>query len=406
MKVHGSISPAGRPPVAPGSSRLGDAGPCRCHRRSLNRRSQMRRRAAPFHKERCARPVFRRVRRRVWQSFNSASPVSPLGVTGFVMSRLSGFQHRPFVCWGSVSYNRGMGPLRRHFRSIPSVALVLTAFALFHWPASVARAQTPITGWAWSETIGWISLNCSNRSTCASVDYGLVTQPDGIITGYGWSENIGWISANAADLAGCPSGPCEAREAADGTFSGWLRALSYGGGWGGFIKLSGSGYGVARRQVAPYRTTGWAWSDLVLGWLKFSPEYPCAGTAGNYCEGLDRKSRTEQCVETTIETCGYDCQPANCIPPPPPTSSLPSGAVITATPRIVRYGTSSVINWNVSGATSCSVTGNGNSWTGLAGPRTSNPITKKVKYSLSCNGSGGTLTGSVDVAPASVFQEF
>lgn len=285
------------------------------------------------------------------------------------------------------------------------VALISAAIAVSA-TSEFASAETIIAGWGWSDNIGWISLNCADRGICAAVPYGLSVANDGTITGYAWSENIGWVSAQASDLVGCPSSPCGTRQYSDGSLSGWLRALANGDGWNGYISLSGPGYGVGRRQQVPFRTFGWAWSDMVIGWIKLSPEYPCASTAGNFCVGFLRKSRTETCVESTIETCNYDCQPANCIPPPPPTSSLLGSVVITATPRLVRPGESSVIDWNVTGATTCNVSGNGNTWTIRAGPQISNPVTKKVKYVLSCSGPGGSLTGSVDVAPTAKFQEF
>src|SRR5712691_11367984 len=68
------------------------------------------------------------------------------------------------------------------------------------------------------------------------------------ISGYAWSDNVGWVSANASDLSGCPESPCSAR-LQEGELRGWLKALSangsQNGGWDGFISLSGPGYGVS-----------------------------------------------------------------------------------------------------------------------------------------------------------------
>jgi hypothetical protein len=132
-----------------------------------------------------------------------------------------------------------------------------------------------VSGWAWSENIGWISFNstncqgsanclcpslggagcpnpsypCSNSSCADLKTYGVIIDPStGDFSGHAWSENIGWISFNSADLAGCPSGTCKARldttptgSVCDGTgvICGWARALSYGGGWDGWIRLRG-----------------------------------------------------------------------------------------------------------------------------------------------------------------------
>ena len=50
------------------------------------------------------------------------------------------------------------------------------------------------TGYAWGENIGWISLNCSNTSSCATVDYKVSNTVSGNLGGYAWSENAGWIN--------------------------------------------------------------------------------------------------------------------------------------------------------------------------------------------------------------------
>src|SRR5690606_12033986 len=59
-----------------------------------------------------------------------------------------------------------------------------------------------LSGYAWSDNIGWISMNGSG--------YGISVSGSGTLSGYAWSDNIGWISANSADLSGCPSGSCSA----------------------------------------------------------------------------------------------------------------------------------------------------------------------------------------------------
>lgn len=58
----------------------------------------------------------------------------------------------------------------------------------------VSIADTALTGYVWGENIGWISLNCSNDSTCGTVDYGVINDNNGNLSGYAWSENIGWIN--------------------------------------------------------------------------------------------------------------------------------------------------------------------------------------------------------------------
>jgi len=65
------------------------------------------------------------------------------------------------------------------------------------------RREPQLFGWAWTETIGWISMNCFDveGDYCADDhDYGVsVNQSTGKLQGYAWSENVGWISFNPAE---------------------------------------------------------------------------------------------------------------------------------------------------------------------------------------------------------------
>ncbi len=152
-----------------------------------------------------------------------------------------------------------------------------------------------VWGWAWSENIGWISFN--NISGGGAIDYGVNIDGAGLFSGYAWSENIGWISFEPADVnvAGCPDSPADCQADLDlstGEVSGWARALSYGGGWDGWIKLSGSwtdGVSVISNSSPPPASVfeGWAWGDVVVGWISFN----CSNTAGA-CVTSDYKVMT------------------------------------------------------------------------------------------------------------------
>ena len=153
--------------------------------------------------------------------------------------------------------------------------------------AEAVSVSGPVSGWAWSETIGWVSFSCTNDSSCGTSNYGVsVSAATGDFSGYAWSENIGWI--NLAPLSGYPSVPNHgARLEADDTVTGWARACagtvngdctgaSRTDGWNGWVKLSkdtsdsGASYGVT---VAP--ATGvfssYAWGSDVVGWIDFAP---------------------------------------------------------------------------------------------------------------------------------------
>jgi hypothetical protein len=54
-----------------------------------------------------------------------------------------------------------------------------------------------LSGWAWSENYGWISFNCSTDNSCLDSNYkATVNQTTGDFNGYAWSQNLGWISFN------------------------------------------------------------------------------------------------------------------------------------------------------------------------------------------------------------------
>ncbi len=57
-------------------------------------------------------------------------------------------------------------------------------------------ASTELTGYAYGENTGWISLNCLNDTSCATVNYGVVNDGQGNLSGYAWSQSAGWINFN------------------------------------------------------------------------------------------------------------------------------------------------------------------------------------------------------------------
>lgn len=161
-------------------------------------------------------------------------------------------------------------------------------------PKAEAAAAHNIFGFAWSENIGWVSfnsLNCDidgngfidtnamvlgcggNNTTDQVFDYGVNLDASNNLSGYAWSSNIGWISFQLSDVASCPSGGICQPRLSGSNFFGWARALSYGGGWDGWIKLrkdptdAGENYGVS---LSGADFNGFAWGSDVVGWLSFN----------------------------------------------------------------------------------------------------------------------------------------
>jgi len=150
-----------------------------------------------------------------------------------------------------------------------TLLFLLTGFLVFEAFHVVAESDDNVTGFAWSENIGWISLNCDNlelsQPRCQSSDYGVHIDASGDFSGYAWSENIGWI-----DFA--PSGPYPENpqysvrvDTADGQVTGWVRALVSGGGWDGWIKMYNTAINTGTGDFS-----GWAWGSDVTGWIHFA----------------------------------------------------------------------------------------------------------------------------------------
>lgn len=68
----------------------------------------------------------------------------------------------------------------------------------------VTRSGSSLSGWAWNDAIGWISLNCNDNNTCASSNY-QVSVSGGEFSGWAWNDVIGWISFNCSGTGTCGS---------------------------------------------------------------------------------------------------------------------------------------------------------------------------------------------------------
>lgn len=108
-----------------------------------------------------------------------------------------------------------------------------------------------VIGWAWSENIGWISMNCYNdfdgdgdlethitNPNCVNSNYGVnIDTISGPVAGEAWSENIGWIQF---DVSGpYPAAPNNSvrYNPANKELSGWAKILNLSD--NGWMKLQG-----------------------------------------------------------------------------------------------------------------------------------------------------------------------
>ncbi|MDZ4226935.1 MAG: hypothetical protein U1D26_00485 [Patescibacteria group bacterium] len=304
---------------------------------------------------------------------------------------------------------------------LPYAVLVITALI---WAGSLAispqtassASDTPITGYGWSDTIGWVSFNCADLGTCGSVSYGMSIATNGDISGYAWSEAIGWVQAYESP-SGCPQAPCAAK-LTGGSMRGWFKALAGGslvsGGWDGWISLSGSGYGPSIISGGGFDS--YAWGSDVVGWIDFSqvrtdfapcnPSYSCTDPQHiQYTSPLCQTSAYATCTSPAFCVEGS----AVCLYPPP--VFIQSGGGLTghlqATPQITPAGLPVIVTWNVDNVSDCTVSGdNGDGWSGTSGSHSSSPILQQTIYTLNCAPlDGSTLNESVIVNVLPIFQE-
>ena len=157
--------------------------------------------------------------------------------------------------------------------------VIFLFFGFFIAGEVTAGATDNVSGWSWSENIGWISFNCNNSELPAprcTNDYGVNINPStGNFSGYAWSENIGWIDFAPAgpypttpNYSACLDFP-GAGQTCDGVgdykVSGWAKVLSNNS----WIKLKDGNYGVSW-NTSTQEMEGWAWSDTDVGWISFN----------------------------------------------------------------------------------------------------------------------------------------
>ena len=264
------------------------------------------------------------------------------------------------------------------------------------------RAQTSsaLTGYAWSDTVGWISFSGTSPS------YGISEDISGNLTGYAWSDNIGWIKFGG--LSGFPSGSGSSNENAlvdsSGKLHGWARACagtaagdcssmtSRTDGWDGWISLDGTNYGVNFASGnGQYTQSAYAWGSDVVGWISFNPS--------------NLSSPANPSCNPALEACGGG--PGGLTPAV--NFSISSSSVATGTPA--------TLTWNTSNVTTCSASSTGIStdsqWTNSSfttgganlatssGSRSTSGFNTvgTETYSLTCvavaQAGGGNITNSV-----------
>ena len=195
----------------------------------------------------------------------------------------------------------------KKFLIVSILSLTLVSFFGFYNFAKSSVFEN-ISGYAWNDTNGWTSFNCTSPADCGNSNYGVNKNADGTLTGYAWSETLGWLKFGG--LSGFPTGggttPENAKVQAGGSVTGWARYCvvaknpitcdgnantNYSnGGWDGWVALSGSWTNPVTFNPSG-EFSGWAWGgENVVGWVSFNcsnPEDGVSCATSNYSVRYD-----------------------------------------------------------------------------------------------------------------------
>lgn len=190
--------------------------------------------------------------------------------------------------------------MKKYFYLLATLVLVLLGVQSAQ--AQVLPAPVELEGFAWSSTVGWISLNCKTGSRtagdiCTTSNYRVTIQTNGNITGWGWSSNIGWVKFGGLSSFPTGGGTQAVNASVSGTFPnltwrGWARACAgtnapaaseqkdcssmnpndNSGDWDGWISLGGTTgaggtYRISADMTAGMNNNSYAWGSDVVGWV-------------------------------------------------------------------------------------------------------------------------------------------
>ena len=147
------------------------------------------------------------------------------------------------------------------------VAIVITG------PATAGIEHT-VSGFAWADTAGWVSFNCTNvAGECDRSNYGVTIDTDtGQFSGYAWTDSFGWVSfTRDAEMGTPPAPPFNGSETASALWdkttnavTGWAKILAMGS--GGWLQFRDASLDPTTAQLS-----GWMWNGnsdgTGIGWV-------------------------------------------------------------------------------------------------------------------------------------------
>ncbi len=344
------------------------------------------------------------------------------------------------------------------------VVFILIIVGASFWHTAKAGQFDNISGWIWSDNIGWVSLNSTNcdadgngisdgiPSGCPPVGVSIPTYGvnldlgTGSFFGYGWSENIGWI--DFAPTNGYPENPKISAKITGNQVTGWIKAVAGGtaesGGWDGWIKMSGSWANGVTLESGIFK--GYAWGSDVIGWFDMSgmvfnnppPTSQCSDNIDNDGDNLTDYPADPGCVDAVdndetdplnpnstqcsdnIDNDGDNLtdypNDLGCSGSADDSETNPTIILsINADSVLIRIGGQTIFTWDTQFVTSCTITGPGVNidsgpivpYDTFSGSRNVTNITEETTLTLSCvdfNGNTSSASARVNMLPS--FEEF
>ena len=211
---------------------------------------------------------------------------------------------------------------------------------------------TPLTGFMWSDNVGWISVSSENDhdpSTAgvqkSTISYSVKKESNGDLCGYAWAADkdsagntvgIGWIKFG--DLSNFPTetnnAGGDARVGSGNVLEGWARACagmtdpvtgsltavnnscsgtSRTDGWDGWISLKGANYVTTLSSTAsafctsndcPSPPNDFAWGSDVVGWINTNGVSVTDALSVSCTVAPDKISKNESATWTAVPSGG------------------------------------------------------------------------------------------------------
>ena len=211
---------------------------------------------------------------------------------------------------------------------------------------------TPLTGFMWSDNVGWISVSSENDhdpSTAgvqkSTISYSVKKESNGDLCGYAWAADkdsagntvgIGWIKFG--DLSNFPTetnnAGGDARVGSGNVLEGWARACagmtdpvtgsltavnnscsgtSRTDGWDGWISLKGANYVTTLSSTAsafctsndcPSPPNDFAWGSDVVGWINTNGVSVTDAFSVSCTVAPDKISKNESATWTAVPSGG------------------------------------------------------------------------------------------------------